>query len=107
MSDGVRFRLAGILDSRGHMRVIPQMKGKGRPRALIAVTTQDREIIDWLLDHVGGSEYPPTETRTGTEQYRWRMTGQNASRLAKAMNKLLIVKRKREQSAACAALLRR
>lgn len=108
LDKNVRYYLAGMLDSRGHISVMPQPKGKGRPRPVIAVDTKDREVVDWLLKYIGGWEAKPTGGTNGKPvNYRWRMTGQPAARLANNIKVLLKVERKKAQAEACSQLLKR
>ena len=94
--------LAGIIDGEGTLFIgnygnKDKNRGNGFFQTVIAVTTTDKCLIDWLYSNFGGwmSEYTPKQRAENCKGpvYSWKCTGDRLTHLCEIMIPYLVIKK--------------
>lgn len=94
--------LAGIIDGEGTLFIgnygnKDKIRGTGFFQTIIAVTTTDKCLTDWLFDNFGGwkSEYTPKQRAENCKGpvYSWKCTGDRLTHLSELMIPYLVIKK--------------
>lgn len=94
--------LAGIIDGEGTLFIgnygtKDKIRGTGFFQTIIAVTTTDKCLTDWLYNNFGGwkSEYTPKQRAQNCKGpvHSWKCTGDRLTHLCELMIPYLIIKK--------------
>lgn len=94
--------LAGIIDGEGTLFIgnygnKDKIRGTGFFQTIIAVTTTDKCLTDWLYENFGGwkSEYTPKQRAKNCKGpvHSWKCTGDRLTHLCELMIPYLVIKK--------------
>jgi hypothetical protein len=98
--------LAGIIDGEGTLFIgnygkKDKIRDQGFFQTIIAVTTTDKCLCEWLYTTFGGwkSEYTPKQRAINCKGavYSWKCTGDRLTHLCEVMTPYLIIKKKQAE----------
>lgn len=98
--------LAGIIDGEGTLFIgnygnKDKIRGTGFFQTIIAVTTTDKCLTDWLYDNFGGwkSEYTPKQRAENCKGpiYSWKCTGDRLTHLCELMIPYFVIKKQQAE----------
>jgi len=94
--------LAGIIDGEGTLFIgnygnKDKLRGTGFFQTIIAITTADKCLVDWLYNNFGGwkSEYTPKQRAINCKGpvHSWKCTGDRLTHLCELMIPYLVIKK--------------
>jgi len=94
LSDTEAAYAAGILDGEGSICFSRNHTSRW-PSPIVSVASTDREVLEWLHSHAGGSiSQKRTYQPQHTPSYDWKLTDRRALGFLKIVRPFLVIKRK-------------